>query len=332
MDLDLDDTKARITVVERWAGMRLDQVLRRVAASFSREFWIRAIRAGAVHLEGRKARPSRLLVEGEQVVVDLTALGLPELTLDPGELGDFVYEDDRYLAISKPAGLLTHPAGRIVKRSAVVLASRRAGLALHTCHRLDKYTSGVLLLAKDPGSAAAASELVKAGRWRKTYLALTRFSAREDTFEVDLPLEQTGEEHVKLKMLPCPEGKPAVTRFEVRERFENGGTLLVCYPQTGRQHQIRAHLLSVGLPIVGDLLYGPEEDWAYFDDADERKHAAPDGRWHGLHAWKLVVPGLGEGGHDLELEAPLGGPMGAEVEGWRADGPRTTSGGRGRTP
>ncbi len=306
-----------LPVGEKGAGKRLDLCVLGMAPSFSRAFWAKAIRKGLVRVDGAVCRPSKTVRETEMVEIDLSGLGLPEFDLDPAELGDPVHQDAEMVVHDKPAGLLTHPAGRIVLRSAVVLASLRAGIPLHTCHRLDKYTSGLLVLARDPASAARIQNGFLAGTVKKTYLALTRFPPEKDRFTVDQPLAQTGEEHVKLKMLPSAEGKPARTRFEVLERLPQGA-LVACFPETGRQHQIRAHLWIAGSPIVGDLLYGPEEDWSYFDDFDERKHSGSDGRFHALHAWKLTLPGACRAsGTGLELTAPPVGPFAALLDAWR---------------
>jgi len=305
----------RYRVEARAAGMRLDRCLGMLAPSFSRSFWAQVIRRGGVQVAGRRAKPSSVLAEGEELVFRLSDLGRPDLLLDPSELGPPLHEEARVLAYNKPAGLLTFPAGRVVLRSATELAALSRGEPVFPVHRLDKYTSGLLLLARDPGAAEEIGAALRAREVEKTYLCLSRFQPPEDAFEVDLPLGQTRAEHVKLKMLPDPGGKPALTAFRVLERHR-AGCLVEARPRTGRQHQIRAHLLHAGAPIVGDLLYGPEEDWSYFDDPDEMKHAVPDGRWHGLHAWRLRAPGWsGEGA--LELEAPPEGDFAATLEAWR---------------
>lgn len=309
------DQEVVYRVGPRTDGLRLDRCLHAIAPAFSRTFWTRLARRRVVRVEGRPTRASRVVRLGEEVRFLLSDLAQPELLLHPQEMGRPLYQGPDLLAFHKPAGLLTHPAGRIVLRSASVLASLTMDEELYPVHRLDKYTSGLLLFARSATAAQEIGERLADRRVEKTYLALTRFPPREDHFEVDLPLDQTREEHVKLKMLPCPEGKPAQTGFSVRERLPRG-CLVECRPRTGRQHQIRAHLLSVGSPIVGDLLYGPEEDWSYFDDLSERKHARPDGRWHALHAWKLRLPSWRDG-QDLCLEAPLRGPFRETLETWR---------------
>jgi 23S rRNA pseudouridine1911/1915/1917 synthase len=311
------DREIKITVGSRLAGLRLDRGLHVLAPTFSRTFWTRVVRGRQVRVNGQGARASRVLSEGDQVAFWLSDLGLSELLLFPEELAAPLYQDSLLVALDKPAGLLTHPAGRVVLRSATVLASLKLEEELFPVHRLDKYTSGLLLLARSADSARLFGERLARRTVKKTYLALSRFQPAEDHFSVNLALEQTGEEHVKLKMLPYPAGKPALTEFFVRERYPEG-CLIECRPHTGRQHQIRAHLLSVEAPIVGDLLYGPEEDWSYFDDLSERKHATPDGRWHGLHAWKLEVPDWSSEG-DLSLEAPPQGAFAETLRCWQQD-------------
>lgn len=309
-------------VGERTRDLRLDRCLQLIAPAFSRNFWAKAARRGVILVNGHPVRASRVLKEGEELRFWLSSLDRPELLLRPEELGPPIFQDEEVLAFNKPAGMLTHPAGRVVLRSASVLASLQLGEDLHPVHRLDKYTSGLLLLARSADSARAIGERLADRRVSKTYLALSRFQPPENEFVVDLPLDQTGEEHVKLKMLPSPDAKPALTEFTVRERLPQG-CLIEARPRTGRQHQIRAHLLAAGAPIVGDLLYGPEEDWEYFDDLDERKHAEPDGRWHALHAWRIRVPGWA-GREDLVLEAPLATEFRATLAEWRT-GPSAAS-------
>lgn len=308
----------RYRVEARTAGLRLDRCLHVIAPALSRSFWSRVAKAGLVQVNDGPGRASKAVEAGDTVSFRLADLGRPELLLDPSEVGEPLYRDDELVAYSKPAGLLTHPAGRVVLRSAWILGELALGESLYPVHRLDKYTSGLLLFARSPASARAVGERLEARRVQKTYLALTTTPPPDDHFVVDLPLAQTGEEHVKLKMLPSPEGKPARTEFTVRERHP-AGCLIEARPLTGRQHQIRAHLLAAGSPIVGDLLYGPGENHAHFDELDELKHATPDGLWHGLHAWKLEVADW-DAGRGLALEAPLGGEFLRTLETWRGGG------------
>lgn len=305
----------RFSLGERQQGERLDRVLHGVCPGYSRTFWSKVARRKAVLVNGHPARASKVLAAGDEVSFWLSALERPELLLDPAELGPPLRDAGEVVVFHKPAGLLTHPAGRVVLRSATELAQLQLGVPMFPVHRLDKYTSGILVMARTAATASRLGERLRDRRVEKVYWALTRTPPAEDEFRVDLPLDQTGAEHVKLKMLPAPGGKPAVTDFRVLERFREGA-LVEARPLTGRQHQIRAHLLHVGAPIVGDLLYGPGEDWAYFDDLDERKHAVADGRWHALHARSLRVPDWDAG--ELALEAEPAGPFAAELARWRA--------------
>lgn len=303
------DQEIQIEVAPRSVGARVDRFLNRVCPGISRAKWQKALKSGGILVDGQRVRPSRPLREGETVCFYLSSLGLPELLLDPRELGEAIFEDSDVVAFAKPSGLLTHPAGHLVLRSASVFAKRLLQAEVYPCHRLDKYTSGALIFGKTSARAHELSQSLLKRDVEKRYLALSRFPPPAPEFVVDLPLDQTGEEHVKLKMLPSKTGKPSRTEFKVLAEGREG-TLFACRPRTGRQHQIRAHLLFVGCPIVGDLLYGPEEDLAYFDDGNELKHAAPDGRWHALHCLGMRFPWRGDW---LTIEAPVSGEFRARM-------------------
>ena len=309
------DFDIRFVVPPRCVGQRLDRVLQSLGPGYSRSFWTTAIKRGVIRLDGQTCRPSKVVTEGSEIDFLLSDLERPELLLDPADLGVPAYDDGEVVGFDKPAGLLTHPTGRVVLRSASVLAEMVLGVPLFLVHRLDKYTSGLLLMARTSEVAAELSKRLRDRRVTKTYKALTRTPPEADQFTVDLALDQTQEHHIKTKMMPSPTGKSARTEFSVDERFD-AGAMIECRPRTGRKHQIRAHLLSVGAPILGDLLYGPEEDWSYFDDMKQAKHATSDGLWHALHAFRVVVPEWRGG--ELRIEVPPSGPFAETLCEWRA--------------
>ncbi len=309
------DFEIRFVVPPRSVGLRLDRVLQSLGPGYSRNFWITAIKRGVIRLNGQTCRPSKVVTEGSEIDFMLADLNRPELLLNPADLGAPVYDDGEVVGFNKPAGLLTHPNGRVVLRSVSVLAELVLGVPLFIVHRLDKYTSGLVLMARTSKVAADLAERLRDRRVTKIYKALTRTPPQADQFTVDLALDETGEHYNKTKMVPCLTGKTARTDFRVEERLD-AGAMIECRPRTGRKHQIRAHLLAVGAPILGDLFYGPEEDLEYFDDMMPAKHATSDGLWHALHSFRVIVPDWRGG--ELKIEVPPSGPFAATLSDWRA--------------
>lgn len=182
-----------------------------------------------------------------------------------------LYEDVHLLALDKPSGLLTSPDRYDPNRpnlmkllhggitDAKPWAKERALSYLMNAHRLDFETSGVILLAKSKPVLVELANLFGSEKPLKTYMALVQDAPAQDNFEVDAKLAPHPMK-VGLMRVDPKRGKRARTLFEVRERFA-GWTLLTCRPFTGRTHQIRAHLRHVGLPIVGDSLYGGKPLW-----------------------------------------------------------------------
>lgn len=179
-----------------------------------------------------------------------------------------------FLVVDKPAHLVAHPStpggpptllDGLEELCAYELA---CGGRLSLVNRLDRETSGLVLVAKHRDAAREMSMAMERREFRKTYHALVWGWPGEDAFEVDAPLLRKGEREpspVWVKQVVHPEGKPSRTRFEVERRFRrstaNGErfSLLRCEPETGRMHQIRVHAAHAGFPIVGDKLYGPDE-------------------------------------------------------------------------
>lgn len=185
-----------------------------------------------------------------------------------------IFEDKNFLVINKPAGLVVHPSPTLAKNSDTVVEllnkhlsafkkdlSGRAGIV----HRLDKDTSGVLLVAKNPKSHAEFSAEFKNRKVEKTYLALVRGEPRTSKGRIDAPLRRATKDRKKMSI--HNQGKAAVSNFEVLQNFK-GSSLLQIQIETGRTHQIRVHLSSIGHPIVGDKQYGD----ALFNDEFEKKY------------------------------------------------------------
>ncbi|HEX2088713.1 MAG TPA: RluA family pseudouridine synthase [Actinomycetota bacterium] len=216
----------------------------------------RAIASGGVLVDGRARPKSFRLTGGERVDVELQ--GDRPLEPDPALL-DVLYEDSYLLVVSKPAGVLTHPTtsvrtGTLVNR----LLARRTSLSSGTepdrpgiVHRLDAGTSGLMVVAKDDEAHRRLSAMFRRHDIERAYLALVRGALAHDRFRIEAPL---GRERARIRVRAVT-GKEAATEVEVRERLPRS-SFVEARPRTGRTHQIRVHLSSVGHPILGDRTYG----------------------------------------------------------------------------
>ncbi len=208
-----------------------------------------------------------------------------------------VYRDQALLVLDKPAGLPIHPTARYHHGTVVALLVRQhgAGFQAAPAHRLDRETSGLLVCGRTAEASRRLMRAFQEGTVEKEYLAIVEGWPAEDAFAVDAPLLE-GTPTIRIAVRVDPSGRPARTRFQVERRFVRGRepfALVRCFPETGRQHQIRVHLQTAGLPVVGDKMYGP--DPGYFDRFS-RQCLEPEA-WarlrlqrHALHAARLALP------------------------------------------
>jgi len=238
------------------AGMRLDQALARELPQYSRERLKAWIEAGAVQLEGRRLRPRDRVAGGEAVRIE--ARLPPEGVVQAEALPlDVLFEDRSLLVINKPAGLVVHPgagnARHTLQNALLGLDPKlalvpRAGLV----HRLDKDTSGLLLVARTVEAHTALVAALAARAITREYLALCG-GVMTAGGTIDEPIGR--HRSVRTRMAVRADGRPAVTHYRVLERLP-AHTLVRVTLETGRTHQIRVHLAHAGFPIVGDALYG----------------------------------------------------------------------------
>ncbi len=254
----------------------------------------RAIAAGAVTVDGSARPKSFRLAGGERVRVDLSsAVEIPA----EGPPVPVRFRDRHLVVVAKPPNLPTHPTenrrtGTLVNRllgMGIPLAPAGGPLRPGIVHRLDAGTSGLIVVASDDETLSALAKVFAEHGADRRYLALVRGRVAHDRFEVDAPLGRRG---ARIRV-DATGGRAAATAFEVRERFA-GASLLEAVPRTGRTHQIRVHLASVGHPILGDRRYGGGGD-----DARALGLERPF-----LHAWRIGFDHPATGAR-IELEEPL---------------------------
>ncbi|WP_437728140.1 RluA family pseudouridine synthase [Sorangium sp. So ce861] len=294
------------------AGMRLDRFVQSQLKRTSRTRAAEIVARGAYSPEARRLRGSDR-VRPEQCILLWRA---PWDEQAPDTAIPVLHEDDALLAVNKPPSLPVHPTARYHKSTVIkMMEAARPGERLFLAHRLDRETSGVLLLCRTP----EADRTVKAQFEERTgvlkrYVAIAWGWPESDDFRVELPLELDTASRYKVKMRVAPPGRglASATACEVLGRRADPLTgrrysMIQCTLETGRQHQIRVHLASGGLPLVGDKLYGPDEGMfargADGELTDDDRRALELDR-HALHAalLELTHPATGE---RVRIEAPL---------------------------
>ncbi len=267
----------------------------------------------------RVGRPGRRLRHGASVVVTIPEeLRLPE-TSPAGEDLVVLYEDADLIALDKPPLVSVHPSGRhladtlIQRLHARVYGEELEGrvrFAVRLCHRLDRETSGIVLCAKDREAHATVMRHFERRRVEKEYLAIVHGEPDGEEGLIDLPLGPARRSSVHLKMAVLRDGFPSQTRWRVLER-RGDVTLLSCRPLTGRQHQIRVHLEAIGHPLVGDKLYGVEEE-LFLRDIDGELRPEDRDRLglprQALHHHRLAFPSP-RNGEPIVIQSPLAEDM-----------------------
>jgi len=268
------------------AGQRLDNFLLGQLKGAPRSLVYKLVRSGQVRVNGGRAKAERRLEGGDEVRIPPVRLeaaqarGTPAKGLLEAMEAAILYEDARLLAVSKPSGVASHGGSGISFGAIETLRALRPGQPLELVHRLDRDTSGVLVVAKKRSALAELQALMRedAGSGiRKRYLALLAGRMPDGVMSVDAPLHvglrQGGERHVQVD----PAGKPSLSHFRVLER-RGGHSYCEVRIETGRTHQIRVHARHIGHPLAGDDKYGePDVNRRLRDQAGLRRlflHAA----------------------------------------------------------
>lgn len=251
-------------LVERAEGRRLDAYLAEELPELSRSYVQKLIDAGAITVDSRIRKPSYKVRGGDVVVVELPE---PEtLVVEPEDLPiSILYEDADVVVVDKAKGMVVHPAEGNTRHTLVNallyhikdLSGINGVIRPGIVHRIDKDTTGILVVAKNDAAHRRLSEQLKDHSMERRYLALVHGNVKADTGTIDAPLGRSRKE--RMKMAIVPEGKRAVTHYRVLRRYR-GFTLVEARLETGRTHQIRVHMASIHHPLAGDFVYGRKQN------------------------------------------------------------------------
>ena len=305
-----------MTVLPEQAGPRLDAFLTERIEGWSRSRLQRLIEGGDILVNGKEAKPSYRIHEGDEIDIDLTEK--PVARFEPENIPlDIVFEDEFLAVINKPAGMIVHPGAGIpngtlanaiawhfghgvggqmqkpareqgrddqVDSNALTDAQASANTdRVGIVHRLDKDTSGLIVVAKDEQTHEALAEQFRDRTVEKTYVALVHGAPRENSGTIDRPLAR--DRWHRTKMTVAANGRHALSLWKVRQRYEKF-TLLQVDIKTGRTHQIRVHLASINHPVVGDATYNEGRDNT-INVADVKRAVESMNRFF-LHAERLA--------------------------------------------
>ena len=246
---------------------RIDAYLSQKNEDISRVAVQRLIGEEKILVNGKKIKPSYKVQENDHITLEEEKP--KEISLKPQEIPiEIIYEDKDIIVVNKPKGLVVHPAngnpdGTLVNAIMAICKDSLSGIGGEIrpgiVHRLDKDTSGILIVAKNDKAHINLSEQIKNHEVEKTYIALVRGVVKENEATINMPIGRSSKD--RKKMAVVKNGKNAITHFKVLKRYNNY-TLLEVKIETGRTHQIRVHLTQIGYPIVGDTTYSSgKNEW-----------------------------------------------------------------------
>jgi 23S rRNA pseudouridine955/2504/2580 synthase len=302
----------KLVIAEDDAGQRLDRFLRKVLADQALSGVFKSIRTGRIRVNGRKGRPDLRLVAGDEVEIrlpDAATAGVDRprpRRRAPGAELVVLHRDEHVLAVDKPPFLLVQQGEKADEPTLDAIVAEQFGrgdsltFTPSLAHRLDRGTSGVVLLGLTAAGLRGLTEAFRRREVDKRYWALVAGEPPRDEFVVDLPLRRDATDDRRGKKVSVshgPDAQSALTEFTVLAR-SRGFSLMEARPKTGRTHQIRAHLRAVKLPIVGDPTYG--------DPAKNRAWRVEPGlKRQFLHAKRVELTHPVERGRRIVVESPL---------------------------
>ena len=247
-------------IVTENSGKRIDSFIPLITDKYSRTAIKRLIEENKITVNGIVPKTSYKIQEGDKIVIEEEPAKEIELKAQDIPL-EIIYEDDDIIVVNKPKGMVVHPAngnpdGTLVNAIMAICKDSLSGIGGEIrpgiVHRLDKNTSGVIIVAKNDKAHIALSDQIKNHEVKKTYIALVRGIVKENNATINMPIGRSKTD--RKKMAVDKKGKEAVTHFKVLKRYKKY-TLLEINIETGRTHQIRVHLSHIGYPIIGDDVY-----------------------------------------------------------------------------
>ncbi|MDD1331937.1 RluA family pseudouridine synthase [Lactobacillus delbrueckii] len=245
------------------SGQRLDKYLAGEMTDLSRSRIKELVQAGEVLVNGKKSKVSYKVQKGD--LIQVTVLPLEPLKLEAENIPlDIVYEDEDIIVVNKPQGMVVHPAAGHPSHTLVNallyhtrdLADSPEGFRPGIVHRIDKDTSGLLMVAKNAAARESLEKQLAAKSNKRQYLAIVHGNFVEEEGTIDAPIGRNPKD--RKQMAVVEKGKSAVTHFKVLEQYQ-GYSLVECQLETGRTHQIRVHMAYIGHPLAGDPLYRPRK-------------------------------------------------------------------------
>ncbi len=284
-------------VLEDQEGMRIDSYVAEVCENLSRSYVQKLLKDGEILVNGKTVKSSFKVYVKDEIEVEIPEAVKPEIMAEDMELS-ILYEDQDVILVNKPKGMVVHPApghlsGTLVNglmahcqdQLSGINGSLRPGIV----HRIDKDTTGLLIVCKNDVSHNAIAAQLKEHSITRKYLAIVHGVIKEEQGTIDAPIGRHPTERKKMSINE-KNGRHAITHYRVLERFQKY-TYIECQLETGRTHQIRVHMASIHHPLLGDMVYGPQK--CPYSLEGQTLHAAVFG---------FVHPRTGE---YLELTAPL---------------------------
>jgi 23S rRNA pseudouridine1911/1915/1917 synthase len=309
-----------LLVLPEMQGLRLDQALARLLPGQSRSFFARCIEEGNVEVDGEVvSKTSHRVSAGQSISVRIPSPAAVDLVSQEIPI-EILYQDSDVAVINKPAGLVVHPAAGHSDQTLVNallfhipdLSGIQGEIRPGIVHRLDKDTSGVMVVAKHDSAHRRLTAVWNSDAVTKEYVTVVYGTPRHDEGTIEAPIGR--DPHDRKRMAVVAGGRNAITLYAVLERHRYA-SVLRCRLRTGRTHQIRVHLKSIGHPVVGDPLYaGPQ--WRGIPDKQLQKAFASVDR-QALHAARLTFPHPSDG-RVMTFEAPLPEDMAALIRALRA--------------